>query len=184
MLPWWLCGSALPFGTDRPWIDRPREGSYRFPSTENIGPDDLPTFVYFIELAWAWVACQSLFLFWASKIFSFSHKESPRSLQIEERWCKIITSHLVNASQCMCMLSCLVVWNSSWSMDCSPPRSSVHGISQARILEWVAISFSKGIFLTQRSNPRLLHWQLGSLPLSHLGSPVLLTVHPRGHLEY
>ena len=29
-------------------------------------------------------------------------------------------------------------------MDCSPPRSSVHGILQARILEWVAIFFSKG----------------------------------------
>ena len=27
-------------------------------------------------------------------------------------------------------------------MDCSPPGSSVHGILQARILEWVAISFS------------------------------------------
>ena len=27
-------------------------------------------------------------------------------------------------------------------MDCSPPDSSVHGISQARILEWVAIAFS------------------------------------------
>ena len=26
-------------------------------------------------------------------------------------------------------------------MDCSPPGSSVHGIFQARILEWVAISF-------------------------------------------
>ena len=29
-------------------------------------------------------------------------------------------------------------------MDCSPPCSSVHGILQARILEWVAISFSRG----------------------------------------
>ena len=29
-------------------------------------------------------------------------------------------------------------------MDCSPPDSSVHGISQARILEWVAISLSRG----------------------------------------
>ena len=28
-------------------------------------------------------------------------------------------------------------------MGCSPPGSSVHGISQARILEWVAISFSR-----------------------------------------
>ena len=29
-------------------------------------------------------------------------------------------------------------------MDCSPPGSSVHGISQARILEWVATSHSRG----------------------------------------
>ena len=29
-------------------------------------------------------------------------------------------------------------------MDCSPPGSSIHGILQARILEWVAISFSRG----------------------------------------
>ena len=29
-------------------------------------------------------------------------------------------------------------------MDCSPPGSSVHGISQAKILKWVAISFSRG----------------------------------------
>ena len=29
-------------------------------------------------------------------------------------------------------------------MDCGPPGSSVHGIFQARVLEWVAISFSKG----------------------------------------
>ena len=31
-------------------------------------------------------------------------------------------------------------------MDCSPQGSSVHGISQARILEWAAISSSKGSF--------------------------------------
>ena len=29
------------------------------------------------------------------------------------------------------------------SMDCSLPGSSIHGISQARVLEWVAIAFSK-----------------------------------------
>ena len=28
-------------------------------------------------------------------------------------------------------------------MDCSPPSSSVHGVLQARILEWVAIPFSR-----------------------------------------
>ena len=31
-------------------------------------------------------------------------------------------------------------------VDCSPPGSSIHGILQARILEWVAISFSRGSF--------------------------------------
>ena len=39
-------------------------------------------------------------------------------------------------------------------MDCSPPGSSVHGILQARVLEWVAISFSRG-----SSRPR--DWTLG-----------------------
>ena len=43
---------------------------------------------------------------------------------------------------CMCVHAqlCLTLCN---PMDCSPPGSSVHGISQARILEWVAISFSR-----------------------------------------
>ena len=31
----------------------------------------------------------------------------------------------------------------SGPMDCSPPGSSIHGIFQARILEWVAIAFSE-----------------------------------------
>ena len=57
-------------------------------------------------------------------------------------------------------------------MDCSPQDSSVHGIFQARILEWVAISSSKGIFPTQGSNPCLLHllpWQVDSLPTAPPG---------------
>ena len=41
--------------------------------------------------------------------------------------------------------------------DCSPPGSSIYGISQARILECVAISSSRGIFPTQKSNPGRLH---------------------------
>ena len=42
------------------------------------------------------------------------------------------------------MLSPSVVSDSLWSYNCSSPGSSVHGILQARILEWVAISFSRG----------------------------------------
>ena len=34
-------------------------------------------------------------------------------------------------------------------MDCSPPVSSVHGILQARILEWVVIPLSRGSSLLQ-----------------------------------
>ena len=58
-------------------------------------------------------------------------------------------------------------------MDCSLLGSSVHGILQARIPEWVPISFSRGVSQTQGSNPCLLHWQVDSLPQSHQGSPTL-----------
>ena len=37
--------------------------------------------------------------------------------------------------------SCLTLCD---PIDCGPPGSSVHGVFQARILEWVAISFSRG----------------------------------------
>ena len=37
--------------------------------------------------------------------------------------------------------SCLTLWD---PLDCSLPGSSIHGIFQARILEWIAISFSRG----------------------------------------
>ena len=43
---------------------------------------------------------------------------------------------------------------------CSLPGSSVHEISQARILKCLAISYSGGIFLTQGLNLCLLHWQI------------------------
>ena len=42
-------------------------------------------------------------------------------------------------------------------IDSSPPGSSVHGILQARVLEWGATAFSRGILLTQGSNPGLPH---------------------------
>ena len=67
----------------------------------------------------------------------------------------------------MCLVAqlCLTLCN---PMDCSPSGSLVHGILQARILEWVAMPSSRG-----SSQPRhrtsvscLLHWQAGSLPLA------------------
>ena len=47
-------------------------------------------------------------------------------------------------------------------VDCSPPDSSVHGILQTRILEWISMPSSRGVFRTQQSNPGvlwLLHWR-------------------------
>ena len=38
-------------------------------------------------------------------------------------------------------------------MDCSLPGSSIHGILQARRLEWIAISYSRASVPTQGSNP-------------------------------
>ena len=54
-------------------------------------------------------------------------------------------------------------------MDCSLPGSSVHGILQARILEWVSHFLLQGIFLTQGSNLGLLHGRQTVYWLSHQG---------------
>ena len=65
----------------------------------------------------------------------------------------------------ICVLCCSVI---SDPMDCSPPGSSVHGILQVRILEYVVISSSRRIFPIQVSKLgllNLLHWQADSLPL-------------------
>ena len=51
-------------------------------------------------------------------------------------------------------------------MDCKLPGSSVHGIFQARILEWVTISASRGSSQPRDRNPHLwclLHWHADSL---------------------
>ena len=63
--------------------------------------------------------------------------------------------------------SCLTLRN---PMDCSLPGSSVHGVLQARIPEWVAILL-QGVFLTQGWSPGLLHCKWILYHLSHKGSP-------------
>ena len=69
--------------------------------------------------------------------------------------------------------SCSVVSDSLRPMDCSLPGSSVHGIFQARVLEWVAIAFlrsrARGVLFFRR---RELHWQ----DTRHDSSPKLRTV--------
>ena len=80
----------------------------------------------------------------------------------------------------MCAQSCPTL---SDPMDYSLPGCSVHETSQARILKWIAISFSRGSF-----RPGIKATSF--LPLSHQGSPkgrcrelAAITVHKRIHSE-
>ena len=78
---------------------------------------------------------------------------------------------------CACMLSHFSHADSLHDpMDCSLPASSVYGILQARILEWVTMPSSRdlpnpGIKPMSPAAPAL---QMDSLPLSHQGSPTVL----------
>ena len=67
---------------------------------------------------------------------------------------------------CVCA-SRSVVSNSCDPMDCSPSGSSVQGIFQARILEWVVILFSRGIFPKQGLNTGLLQCRQNPYCLSY-----------------
>ena len=73
---------------------------------------------------------------------------------------------------CVCMhtQSCLTLCN---PIDCIPQGSSVHGISQARILEWVAISFSRAS--SQSRDRTLVSW------ISCIGRQVLYQLSHRGN---
>ena len=86
----------------------------------------------------------------------------------------------VGVCVCVCVLVIQLCLTLCDPMECSPPGSSVHGISQARVLEWVAISFSGGIFLTQELNPRLPHCEQTLCHLSPQGSPILSKGPPKG----
>ena len=61
---------------------------------------------------------------------------------------RLDTTEGLSTSTCYpCLCACSLAQSCSTlfdPMDCSPPGSSIHGISQARILEWVAISSSRG----------------------------------------
>ena len=72
---------------------------------------------------------------------------------------------------CVCAQLCLPLCSPK---DCSPPGSSVHGISQARILEQVTISFSRGSSQPTDGTHVSQVFYIGSQVLyhqHHLGSP-------------
>ena len=57
-------------------------------------------------------------------------------------------------------------------MDCSLPGSCIHGILQARVLEWVAISFSRGL-PNSGTKPRSPTLWTDALPSEPPGKPII-----------
>ena len=113
-------------------------------------------------------------------------KSCSRSVHVimgnDGRYCNFYLNIWKNAQTCLTLCD---------PMDCNPPGSSVHVISLPRILEWAAISFSR-IFLTQGSNPCLLHcrwilypWAIreGPHPKSPLQSAKLKTTSHCGNFK-
>ena len=90
------------------------------------------------------------------------------------------TERLNNHHQNMLMMKVKVRVAQSCPTLWDPIDYTVLGILQARILEWVAFPFSRGIMTTQGSSPGLPHCRWILYQLSHKGSPRILewVAHP------
>ena len=79
-------------------------------------------------------------------LYSFGRKKWWQMFHVTQK--ETFPSYTMYVCVCVCVCVCVLVAQSCLTlcnpMDYSPKDSSVHGISQARILEWVAISFSRG----------------------------------------
>ena len=106
-----------------------------------------------------------------SSLAGYSPRGSKESSKTEHSFCMKIKESLSRAH----------LFATPWTGGCLPGFSvqeisqarmlvSAHGILQARILEWVAIAFSRGIFPIQGSNPGLLHCRQILYRLTHQGS--------------
>ena len=74
------------------------------------------------------------------------------------------------SDKCVCLVAqlCPILCD---PMGCSPPGSSVHGILQARILEWVAMSSFTGELPNPEIKPRSSTLQVDCLPFERPGKP-------------
>ena len=111
---------------------------------------------------------------WLKRLSSSSSSSSSAWVKERENRSVSRSSIIVQSLSHTCVCadshqSCLTLFN---LMDCSQPGSSVHSILQARVLEWVAMPYSREIFPTEALNPHLLHllhWQMSSLLLAPPG---------------
>ena len=92
--------------------------------------------------------------------------DKPGDLQLSNK-CYLLSCCLV-ILRCF---SCVKLFPMLWTID---HQASLHGILQARILKWVAMPFFRGSSWprVQTHISYLLHWQVGSLPLTPPGKPL------------
>jgi len=108
------------------------------------------------DLVWHWytevkfVASVSLIYIFSSHNLSALEDPNPSSFL-----------YLLQNLLCMCTLSCVRLLCNP--RNCNPRGSSVYGIIQTRILEWVAIPSSRGLSWA-KDQTHILHWQMDSLP--------------------
>ena len=99
---------------------------------------------------WDWLCGNS-----PSILFLMVNKEKDQRVLFSKDRRKLISKSKVHVTQTLC----------------DPMDNTVHGILQARILEWVAFPFSRGIFPTQELNPGFPHCRRILYQLSYQGSP-------------
>ena len=128
----WLIGKAPDAGKDWRWEEKG--------TTE----DDM---IGWHSMTWVWVNSRNWW--WTGKpgmVQSMGSQRVRHNWATELNWTSIRAGlKLTLFMPCVCFLCPSVVSDSYDPMDCSPPGSSVHGIFQARILEWVAISSSRNV---------------------------------------
>ena len=92
-----------------------------------------------------WKADCSLGPFWHDHCFFFSWKQGGKSAHPGVlKWYLIVFFYINFLNFCCCCLDAKLCLTLCDPTNCSLPVFSVHGISQARILDWVAMSFSRG----------------------------------------
>ena len=129
-IPASLCRLAL-MGT---WLPTSAGCVFTVSQSEELEGEGLESDSRILALPFIWA---NYVIFWVSDSFS-------------EQW----DNHRISA-----VFSCSVMSDSlrSIPMDCSLPGPSVHGVLQARILEWVAMPFFRGSSQPRDKNPGLLH---------------------------
>ena len=115
---------------------------------------------------WHFLSCHPPMSCWATLVFLLFPNTPRPHCTAAPPWAHLVCVFVLSRVQLFCDLT-------AWR----PPVSSVHEISQARILKWCCHFPLQGIF------PHLLHWQVNSSPVHHLGDPWAPLTQPLNQLQ-